>query len=221
MTHWDAGVWRRSLVVADAGDGSQGKVSLLRRDGTGSIPDRRWRVVSAVRGLPQLESGWFEPALRDLRARQGRFAHPAHRRHDAGSSKFAAALVAQDATLVGGAGGMSHAPGRPIRNRDATHSPLLPETIPPLLRRIYAARGVTRPDQLHTGLESLLPVGSLEGVDQAAALLREHRDGRVLVVGDFDADGATSTALMLRALNNWGFARPISWCRTDSSSATD
>jgi len=100
---------------------------------------------------------------------------------------------------------MSHAPGRPIRNRDATRSPLLPETIPPLLRRIYAARGVTRPDQLHTGLESLLPVGSLEGVDQAAALLREHRDGRVLVVGDFDADGATSTALMLRALNNWGF----------------
>ena len=34
----------------------------------------------------------------------------------------------------------------------------------------------------------------------------QHRDGRVLVIGDFDADGATSTALMVRALRAWGFA---------------
>lgn len=103
---------------------------------------------------------------------------------------------------------MTHeaAPGtRPIRNRDATRASLLPTAIPALLRRIYAARGITAPEQLVTGLEALLPVGTLEGVGQAAALLLAHRDGRVLVIGDFDADGATSTALMIRALSDWGF----------------
>jgi single-stranded-DNA-specific exonuclease len=47
----------------------------------------------------------------------------------------------------------------------------------------------------------------LEGISAAVDLLLEHRvAGRVLVVGDFDADGATSTALMMRALGAWGFA---------------
>jgi single-stranded-DNA-specific exonuclease len=54
-------------------------------------------------------------------------------------------------------------------------------------------------------LERLLPVGTLEGVPAAVDLLLQHRTGRVLVVGDFDADGATSTALMVRALTGWGF----------------
>jgi single-stranded-DNA-specific exonuclease len=100
---------------------------------------------------------------------------------------------------------MSRMPDKPIRNRDAARAALLPGTIPPLLRRIYAARGITGPEQLVTGLEALLPVGGLEGVEQAAALLLAHREGRVLVVGDFDADGATSTALVIRALSDWGF----------------
>ena len=55
-------------------------------------------------------------------------------------------------------------------------------------------------------LERLLPVGSLDCTDEAAGLLLRHARGRVLVVGDFDADGATSTALMLRALRGCGFA---------------
>lgn len=100
---------------------------------------------------------------------------------------------------------MSNNPGRFIRNRDATGAQELPAAIPSLLRRIYAARGVTDPQQLQTGLEALLPVSSLEGVEQAAELLLAHRDGRILVIGDFDADGATSTALMIRALTDWGF----------------
>jgi single-stranded-DNA-specific exonuclease len=50
-------------------------------------------------------------------------------------------------------------------------------------------------------------VGSLGGVVAAVELLLAHRHhGRILVVGDFDADGATSTALMVRALRAWGFA---------------
>ena len=76
----------------------------------------------------------------------------------------------------------------------------------PVLQRIYAARGIRAQSELDLSLERMLPVGSLEGVADAVDLLLRHRlAGRVLVVGDFDADGATSTALMLRALRAWGF----------------
>jgi single-stranded-DNA-specific exonuclease len=77
----------------------------------------------------------------------------------------------------------------------------------PVLGRIYAARGVYSPAELDTSLERLLPVRTLEGVEAAAELLERHRStGRVLVIGDFDADGATSCALLVRALRAFGFA---------------
>ena len=77
----------------------------------------------------------------------------------------------------------------------------------PVLRRVYAARGVRLLSELSSALDRLLPVGTLEGVSAAAELLIRHRsNGRVLIVGDFDADGATSTALVIRALRAWGFA---------------
>ena len=80
------------------------------------------------------------------------------------------------------------------------------EALHPVLRRVYAARGVRSACELDTGLEHLTPVGTLESVEAAAQLLLAERDGgRILVIGDFDADGATSTALMLRALRAWGF----------------
>lgn len=82
----------------------------------------------------------------------------------------------------------------------------LPGDLPPLLRRIYAARRVADGAQLVTDLAALMPVGSLPQVGEAAELLLRHIDGRVLIVGDFDADGATSTALMMHALREWGFA---------------
>ncbi len=63
------------------------------------------------------------------------------------------------------------------------------------------------PGQLSTELSRLLPVGTLGGVTAAVELLLRHRQsGRILVIGDFDADGATSTVLMVRALRGWGFA---------------
>ena len=77
----------------------------------------------------------------------------------------------------------------------------------PVLRRVYAARGVARPEELDLSLERLLPVSSLPGVEAAADLLAAHRErGRVLVVGDFDADGATGSALLVRALRALHFA---------------
>ncbi len=67
-------------------------------------------------------------------------------------------------------------------------------------------RRVARAAELVTDLGAMLPVSSLENVHEAAELLLRHAQGRVLIVGDFDADGATSTALMAHALREWGFA---------------
>ncbi|MFI4891571.1 MAG: single-stranded-DNA-specific exonuclease RecJ [Steroidobacterales bacterium] len=76
----------------------------------------------------------------------------------------------------------------------------------PVLRRIYAARGVATLADLDQSLQALLPVSTLPGVAQGAQLLAAHRDsGRVLVIGDFDADGATSSALVVRALRSLKF----------------
>jgi len=76
----------------------------------------------------------------------------------------------------------------------------------PVLRRVYAARGVARDEDLDLSLERLLPVTSLEGVLEAARLLASHqRGGRVLVIGDFDADGATGSALLVRGLKALDF----------------
>jgi single-stranded-DNA-specific exonuclease len=77
----------------------------------------------------------------------------------------------------------------------------------PVLARAYAARGVRTAADLDTSLARLLPVGSLEGIPAAVELLLKHRTGgRVLVIGDFDADGATSSALVVRALRSLGFS---------------
>jgi len=77
----------------------------------------------------------------------------------------------------------------------------------PVLQRIYAARGVRSAAELALGLRDLLPVTTLRGTQAAAELLCRHRlEGSVMIIGDFDADGATSTALLVRALRSWGFA---------------
>jgi single-stranded-DNA-specific exonuclease len=94
-----------------------------------------------------------------------------------------------------------------IRRRTVPASPELGAGVHPVLRRIYAARGVMDDEDLDLSLERLLPIGSLPGVEAAAALLLEHRGGRVLVIGDFDADGATSSALVLRGLRGLKFSQ--------------
>lgn len=76
----------------------------------------------------------------------------------------------------------------------------------PVLRRVYAARGIAQADDLDLSLERLLPVRTLDRVERAAQLLAAHRGGRVLIVGDFDADGATGSALFVRALRALRFA---------------
>lgn len=97
---------------------------------------------------------------------------------------------------------------RPITARRAPRSSQASDldSLDPVLARLFAARGVTSPEQLDYGLAGLAPVGSLEGVDAAVELLLKHKQDRIVVIGDFDVDGATSTALMLRCLSAFGFS---------------
>ncbi len=76
----------------------------------------------------------------------------------------------------------------------------------PILARIYAQRGITSSAELERGLAHLLPVDQLKGVEAAAELLAEAitQQQRILIVGDFDCDGATSSALAVRALRVLG-----------------
>ncbi|MFA5529758.1 MAG: single-stranded-DNA-specific exonuclease RecJ [Thiohalomonadaceae bacterium] len=83
-----------------------------------------------------------------------------------------------------------------------------PEHLHPVMARLYAARGVRSAGELELTLKRLLPAHSLAGLDAATALLSDalERRQRILVLGDFDADGATSTALAVRALRAMGAA---------------
>jgi single-stranded-DNA-specific exonuclease len=82
----------------------------------------------------------------------------------------------------------------------------LPPNLPPLLRRIYTTRQVTCARQLEKGLEALASPTALKGIEQAVVLLYDAlcRQRRILIVADFDADGATSCALAVRALRALG-----------------
>jgi single-stranded-DNA-specific exonuclease len=94
-----------------------------------------------------------------------------------------------------------------ISHRCADISPALAEAdLPSILARIYAQRGIESTDQLERGLKHLLPLDQLKGVETAAELLAEAltNQQRILVVGDFDCDGATSSALAVRALRMLG-----------------
>lgn len=85
--------------------------------------------------------------------------------------------------------------------------PVFDAPMHPVLQRVYAARGVQATSDLSVSIRGLLPIGTLACVDAAAELLWQHRQqgGLVLIIGDFDADGATSTAVLVRALRSWGF----------------
>lgn len=81
----------------------------------------------------------------------------------------------------------------------------LPE-LHPVLQRVYAARGISSKDELSLNLKDLLPFHNLKGIENAVAVLKAAlaEQQHILIVGDFDCDGATSTALALRALRSMG-----------------
>lgn len=94
------------------------------------------------------------------------------------------------------------------RQAPDTDDTIFPADLHPVLRRVYAARHVQTAEDLDTGLNALLKPDSLTGigaaVDVLAAAFRENK--KLLVVGDFDVDGATSSALMVMALREMGAA---------------
>jgi len=78
--------------------------------------------------------------------------------------------------------------------------------LPSILHHIYCCRGITSTDQLDLSLKNLLPPDTFKSIDSASRLLADSVIGnkKILIVADFDADGATSCALMLLALRAMG-----------------
>ena len=87
-----------------------------------------------------------------------------------------------------------------------------PPHVPPLLQRLYAARGIGSAEQAELKLAKLLAPHHLGGIDAAVDLLHDavRRDAHIVVVGDFDCDGATGTAVAVRGLRMLG-ARRVSY----------
>jgi single-stranded-DNA-specific exonuclease len=80
-----------------------------------------------------------------------------------------------------------------------------PEDTHPVLRQVLARRALESPLDLELALKHLTPVGRFDQLDAAVTLLIAYRRRRIVVVGDFDADGATSTALVVLTLGRLGF----------------
>ncbi|WP_313124312.1 single-stranded-DNA-specific exonuclease RecJ [Pseudescherichia sp.] len=95
---------------------------------------------------------------------------------------------------------------RQLRRRTVDEAADLPANLPPLLRRLYASRGVRSAGELERSVKGMLSWQQLSGIDKAVALLYRalQEELRIVVVGDFDADGATSTALSVLALRALG-----------------
>ncbi|MBN6151086.1 single-stranded-DNA-specific exonuclease RecJ [Xanthomonas sp. AmX2] len=102
-------------------------------------------------------------------------------------------------------------PSPRITRRPALEGGPWPEAVLPLLRRIYAARGAHDAELAQPKLARLLPPDTLSGIDAAVALLAEAIAGgrRILVVGDFDCDGATACAVAVRGLRLLGAAQVL------------
>ncbi|HCT5621903.1 TPA: single-stranded-DNA-specific exonuclease RecJ [Klebsiella oxytoca] len=94
-----------------------------------------------------------------------------------------------------------------LRRREAADGVDLPADLPPLLQRLYASRGVRSAQELERGVKGMLPWSQLTGVEKAVEMLYGafKQELHIVVVGDFDADGATSTALSVLALRGLGY----------------
>lgn len=76
----------------------------------------------------------------------------------------------------------------------------------PLLAQIYAARGITSAVQLAADVGGLAPLARLHNVERMAALIADAiaADKKLLIVADYDSDGATACAVGMRALREFG-----------------
>jgi single-stranded-DNA-specific exonuclease len=82
----------------------------------------------------------------------------------------------------------------------------LDDTIHPVLAKVYASRGISGASELNNSATALARFDSLSGMAVAVDVLQDalFNNKRILIVGDYDADGATSTAVMIRGLRSMG-----------------
>lgn len=92
-----------------------------------------------------------------------------------------------------------------IRRREVSAHPGLDRAMPEILQRIYLARGVTDKNQLLNQL-ALLQKPAFKGMEEAVNIIADAvvAQARIMIIGDFDADGATSCALAVLALRAMG-----------------
>ncbi len=95
---------------------------------------------------------------------------------------------------------------QPIVERDSEGWSELPATWPDCLRRVMAARGIKTESDFVYDLASLPAPEQLSGMDEAVKLMAEaiKQQWHIVIVADFDTDGATSCALAVRALSAMG-----------------
>ncbi|MCD9467002.1 single-stranded-DNA-specific exonuclease RecJ [Photobacterium iliopiscarium] len=93
-----------------------------------------------------------------------------------------------------------------IKRRPVVDPQCFSNEIPAILQRIYASRGITNDAELERGAKGLLNYNQLYGMADAVTLLVTAltNNTRIIIVGDFDADGATSSALSVLALKMLG-----------------
>lgn len=94
-----------------------------------------------------------------------------------------------------------------VKRRTTNTALNLPESMHPLLQRVYRQRNIKDVSEIELGLENLLSPNLLMGMDAAVQLLETalERQQRILIVADFDADGATSCVVALTALRQFGY----------------
>jgi single-stranded-DNA-specific exonuclease len=94
-----------------------------------------------------------------------------------------------------------------VKNRTYVDASFLNLSCSPLLKQLYANRGISSESELDNSTKTLLHAKQLKGIDDACELLYQAllSAQKIVVVGDFDADGATSTALSMLAFRALGF----------------
>ncbi|NOX42188.1 MAG: single-stranded-DNA-specific exonuclease RecJ, partial [Gammaproteobacteria bacterium] len=94
-----------------------------------------------------------------------------------------------------------------VRRDIKTHD--LPADLHPVIAKVYASRNLCTADELERSLKFLHSYESLKDIDKAVAILSDalQSNKKILIVADFDADGATSCTLAIRALRMMGLSR--------------
>lgn len=93
-----------------------------------------------------------------------------------------------------------------LLRRERVKDGFLPSHLHPIIKQIYASRGMCSEKELTLKVSHLHDVMTLKGINQGCKLLFDalKKQQKIIIIGDFDADGATSTALMMDALQQFG-----------------